>query len=61
MLAILTYCLKVSASCLSRGASKAWFNGNDASPGIAKWSRAVFMSVCSIYQSELENSTKKEL
>ena len=34
----------VSASCLSLGASKAWFNGKLASPGIANWSNAVFRS-----------------
>ena len=30
-----SYCRSVSASCLSLGASKAWFKGKLASPGIA--------------------------
>lgn len=41
------YCRSISAEFLSGGASKAWFNGNPASPGIAKLvSRAEFITAC---------------
>jgi hypothetical protein len=47
------YCLKASTSCLSLGASKAWFKGKLASPGIAKLvSKATFRRAYHLVSAE---------